>query len=92
MVAQNPITILALQKWSWPLARNLPKFLSFQLPHLAFVVKMGLVWLRCIWHHLAMKHTQTRSKQKHVKTLKTKFEQESLHRFHVRAFSRLYGC
>ena len=40
-VAQNPITILALQKWSWPLGRNLPRFCFFQLPPLSFVVEMG---------------------------------------------------
>ena len=68
IVVQNPITILALQKWSWPLARNLPKFLFFQLPHLPFVVKRGFIMAEM---HFAMKHTQTQSKlQKHKNMLR----------------------
>ena len=46
IIVQNPITILALQKWSWPLACNLPKFLFFQLPHLPFLTSpLSLRWV-----------------------------------------------
>ena len=54
MVAQKPITILGLEKWSWPLGRNLPRFWFFRFPHLPLVVKMGY-GLRCNHNHKKVK-------------------------------------
>ena len=54
MVAQKPITILGLEKWSWPLGRNLPRCWFFRFPHLPLVVKMGY-GLRCNHNHKKVK-------------------------------------
>ena len=86
MFVQNPITILALQKWSWPLGRNLPRFWFFQLPPLPFVVEMG--W-NAFSHETSPNPIATTKMLEHARTVKIKFEEENVHHVHIHASPRL---